>query len=415
MIADITDAYRTVTQCRLCRSKRLTPVLSLPPTPPANAFQKSREVAVTLTRFPLNVMRCENCGHHQLDAVVNAHVLFSDYVYASGTSPVFRAHFERYAEEVDRLVAPVRGGRAPRILELGSNDGTFLRALQKRGFATLGVEPAFGLAAEANRNGALTWNGFFTAALAEDVKHRFGPVDAWTANNVLAHIDDFVGTLQALHLCCSDDAVGVFEVQYLERLLQLGAFDMCYHEHLDYWRLTELVAWLPLVTGWRVVDASVTSPHGGSLRVWVRSVNRPPSEHLETVSGLLLGEERGGQSFEQLIKRIEQCRTALLKMLPSGKPTGTVAYGAPAKLSTFVETLGLADRLDYVIDDSPLKQGLFAPGSGLEVRDSTALRTHPKRIVITAWNFADSIVKKLREAGCTSQLIVPFPEVHIVE
>ena len=261
---------RTVMACRLCKSPRFTSMLRLPSTPPANAFQKTPEAAKALSKFPLNVMRCAACGHHQLDTVVDPKLLFSDYVYASGTSKVFVKHFAKYAQKIQAVVRASQRS----VLEIGSNDGTFLEALRSTGFSVLGIEPAARLAAQANERGLETRNQFFDASTAIALAQDGLAFDVWTANNVLAHVDDFTGTLEALHHCTGEGSIGVFEVQYLKSLLEGGMFDLVYSEHLDYWLLAELVTRLPRTTEWQVSDAEVVPTHGGSLRVWVEKVNR---------------------------------------------------------------------------------------------------------------------------------------------
>ena len=410
-----------VNQCRLCRSTRLSTALALPSTPPANAFQKTAQAARKLERFPLYMLRCSTCGHHQLSCSVDPKVLFSDYVYASGTSAVFRAHFEEYARTIRR-----RTENSGLALELGSNDGTMLQALRDGGFSqVLGVEPANGLAERANERGLHTLNRFFGVSAAELIREEYGCADVWTANNVLAHVPDFVGTLQALHHCTKPNTLGVFEVQYLASMVEGGMFDLVYHEHLDYWLLTELVRWLPKTTGWSVFDVQQIPTHGGSLRVWLQSVESMlPLIQTPAVETLVRQEafhDWASRVDTELMRKMQHARLELMSLLPEQDSvtgqTGTVAYGAPAKLCTLVEAFGLANRIDYVVDDSPLKMGLFAPGSGLEVRSPTVLNdtaNPPKRVLITAWNFADSIVKKLRDAGLTCPIIVPFPQVRVL-
>ena len=115
--------------CRLCESKSLTRVLSLEPTPLANAFVEEQALSRVQEKFPLDVFFCEGCAHVQLTDVVDPGVLFENYVYVSGTSPVFVEHFEKYADAMQARFHLVAGDQ---VLDIGSNDGTFLNAFQKR-------------------------------------------------------------------------------------------------------------------------------------------------------------------------------------------------------------------------------------------------------------------------------------------
>ncbi|MEQ9327981.1 MAG: SAM-dependent methyltransferase, partial [Rhodospirillales bacterium] len=104
--------------CRLCGSGELDLVLGLAATPPANAFVPAGRLDEEQARFPLDVFQCRDCGHVQLLDVVDPEILFADYVYVSGTSPVFVRHFEDYAAKVMAGYAPPEGALA---FDIGSN------------------------------------------------------------------------------------------------------------------------------------------------------------------------------------------------------------------------------------------------------------------------------------------------------
>ncbi|MDP6773968.1 MAG: hypothetical protein QGI63_06830, partial [Rhodospirillales bacterium] len=133
--------------CRLCGGGELELVLGLAPTPPANAFVGEEAVGEPQQVFPLDVFLCRDCSHLQLLDVVDPVHLFENYVYVSGTSPVFVDHFRRYADDVIDRMAPPEDGL---VVDIGSNDGTLLRFFKERGRRVLGIDPARDVAAAAN-------------------------------------------------------------------------------------------------------------------------------------------------------------------------------------------------------------------------------------------------------------------------
>jgi len=170
------------TDCRLCGSTDLTEVLSLAPTPPANAFVAAEARETPQPTFPLDVFFCECCGHVQLRDVVDPQVLFENYVYVSVTSPVFVKHFEDYAAAVISRVQP---DAEAWVLDIGSNDGTLLRFFQEKELGVLGVDPARDIARAATDAGIETLADFFTPGLAAKLRTERGPAAVVTANNVL--------------------------------------------------------------------------------------------------------------------------------------------------------------------------------------------------------------------------------------
>ena len=391
--------------CRLCGSAELVKVFELPDTPAANAFAATKATAQALPKYPLAVNYCNSCHHSQLTHVVDPEELFSGYAYMTGANPVLKGHFTALARTlVERLP------NMPTVLELGSNDGTFLQAVKERGAYVVGVEPGKYLAGLSRDKGIPTFNDFFTADTAEKVTREHGVVDAWVATNVFAHIDQLGETLLALRHCSGPNTIGCVEVQSLDVLLEQGLFDMVYHEHLDYhW-------WLPFAkgvipAGWGMTAVENIPTHGGSLRFWLK----PTSEEAPSivVGGLPLAMNQSVR-WRDLGAKVEASARRLKEKLA---PFHRVAcFGAPAKLTTLLYGLRLTDEsvLDYVVDDAPSKQGRFTPGMGLPIYPTTVLKDAaftPDAILITAWNYAADIRAKLVAAGLGHiPTIVPFGE-----
>ena len=144
--------------CRLCKSSKLTSILKLASTPPANAFVSKENTKYEQKKYPLELFFCEKCSHVQLVEVVDPIELFENYVYVSGTSPVFVEHFSNYAKSIIENYKP---SIKSYVLDIGSNDGTFLKFFQKMGYSTIGVDPAIDIAKKAQKDGIFTITDFF--------------------------------------------------------------------------------------------------------------------------------------------------------------------------------------------------------------------------------------------------------------
>ena len=144
--------------CRLCNSSELSLVLKLESTPPANAFVQEKDLNENQKKYPLEVFFCECCFHVQLVEVVDPKELFENYVYVSGTSKVFVNHFSEYAKSI---VEKYKLSNHSYVLDIGSNDGTFLKFFKEMGFSVLGVDPAKAISKKAQEEGINTINDFF--------------------------------------------------------------------------------------------------------------------------------------------------------------------------------------------------------------------------------------------------------------
>ncbi len=406
------------TGCRLCGSARLSLVLKLAPTPPANAFVSAAELDNTQPCFPLDVFFCEDCKHVQLLDVVDPRHLFEKYVYVSGTSPVFVKHFEDYAADLCQRFKPSDGALA---FDIGSNDGTLLRAFKSQGLRVLGIDPAIEIAKRATCAGIETIAGFFTPEKAQEIRSQHGPATMITANNVFAHIDDLGGVADGIATLLAPDGVFAFEVSYLKDVVEKTLFDTIYHEHLDYHSVIPLIGFLKR-HGLELIEALPVDSHGGSLRgiaklaggSWPVGGSVAKAIAQESAMGLDKAE-----TFRQFAADIEAKKQKLNAVLKGFKAEGKkiAAFGAPAKATTLMYHFGIgADLVDFIIDDSPLKQGLFSPGMHIPVLPGSAIaEKKPDVLVILAWNFAAPIIAKnqsFRDAG--GRFVIPLPEVEVV-
>jgi len=407
--------------------------MSLGATPPANEFVTAAQRGKPQERFPLDVHLCGRCGHVQLLEIVDPEILFRNYVYVSSTSSVFVDHFRRYAEELRRLTGMPAGSQ---VLEIGSNDGTLLRFFKDAGMRVLGIDPARAIAAEATRSGVETIPEFFDLALARQLRSQGWEASLVLANNVFAHADDLHTIVDGVAHILRPDGLFVFEVSYLLDVVEKTLFDTIYHEHVSYHTVKPLVGLFER-HGMELIDAIRVDSHGGSLRgiAKLKGGRFPRQGRVEELIALeaRLG-LHGPEAYRRLFGKVQERKAQLTELLRRLKQEGRriAGFGAPAKATTLMFHFGLGpDTLDYIIDDSPWKQGLYTPGHHIPVVPSSALyevpagsfakrncrgeeSTRPDYALILAWNFADSIMKKherFRDAG--GHFIVPLPTVEI--
>ncbi len=404
--------------CRLCGSRDLSLVLQLTPTPPANAFVPASQLADEQATFPLDVFFCRQCAHVQLLDVVDPRLLFEHYVYVSGTSPAFVAHFQRYAEDTIALLGLKPGDL---VIDIGSNDGTLLRFFMEAGMRVLGVDPARQIAADATAAGIPTIADFFTPDLAARILAEHGPASLVTANNMFAHADRLDLIADGINSLLKPGGAFVFEVSYLVDVYKNTLFDTIYHEHVAYHSVKPLIPFFRKY-GMEMTDAIRVPSHGGSLRGIARKpagVAPVTNESLRVAvaeeEALGLDREATLQSFGQQIDQLKNDLVSLLKKL-KGEGSSIAGFGAPAKATTLMYHFGLGrDMIDFIIDDSPLKQNLFTPGLHVPVLPATAItERRPDYLVLLAWNFAKPIMDKnpdYKAAG--GRFIVPVPKVEI--
>ena len=349
-------------------------------------------------------------------------ILFRNYVYVSGTSPVMVQHLKDYAESAIELCGIKKGDF---VFEFGSNDGTLLGHFKDLGMNILGMDPAKNIADVATANGLETIAEFFGAETAKEVRTKRGAARLICANHCCAHIDDFHGVVQGVKNLLAPDGVWIFEVGYLLEVYTQSLFDTIYHEHVDFHSVEPIIRFCDN-NGLKLINASSNSIQGGSLRCFVGWADTHPiiPGGDDNIAELVRREVAVGLHSEQTFKRWENSingtRDEVFALLSGLKKAGKkiAAYGAPAKATTMMYHFGITTELvDFIIDDNPLKQGLYSPGLHIPVVSSSTLYSEqPDYLLILAWNFANSIMKKhnnfLLSGG---RFIVPLPEVKVVK
>ena len=404
--------------CRICKNPHLKEFLSLGINPLANNFLRKEDFTKPEPKFPLMLCFCDTCKLVQLSHVVDPEQMFKNYVYVTSTTKTFQVHFGKMA---DHLTERFKLGSQSLVVDIGSNDGLLLKGFQNHGVKVFGVEPATNLAKMAQEAGVDTLNEFFGPAAVAEIIKRKGHADILTANNVFAHIGNIHAVAENAKAVLKPTGVFVIEIQYFGDTMKDMTFDNVYHEHLSYFTLTALQHFFHGV-GMQIFDVQHVDSHGGSLRVFIQKAGSPHPV-TEAVAHTLEKEQHFGvndfSTYQRFAQQVYETKQKLVETVLALKRDGKrlAGYGAPAKASTLLNFCELtAHHLDYIVEDNPLKQGLYQPGTHIPIVDSNHLAAHlPDYLLILAWNFAPEIlakVKPLTDKGM--KCIVPLPELKVV-
>lgn len=413
------NAVRAIVACRLCGADDLHRYVDFGDVALGNNLQKSQTAAFAAATYPLGLKRCRACGHFQLGHAVAPELLYAtNYTYLSGIGPSFIQHFAEYAAWAAERTGV---GTGSLVVDIGSNDGTCLKAFQALDATVCGVDPALLAARIANENGVETINAFFDAKAVTEIVDRHGQADFITSHNVLAHVDDLASVFANIYALLRDGGHFAFEVGYFREVLRTGCFDTIYHEHLDYHHSAPLARHLTAL-GFDLIDLSVNNIQGGSLRLLLRKSGKGD---ISPEAAAFLAEEQQSVLYdkgylENWKRRIECQMAEFHRILRAHADKGAtiIAYGAPTKAVLLMKMAGLSGgEVAFVVEDNIHKAGRFLPGTGVPIKSSSSLETAaPDVIVIFAWNFADDIMNKLRgKFDLPLEIVVPLPELRTLQ
>lgn len=409
--------FKVASRCRVCRGENLWEFLDLGDQPPSNALLRPAQALEHEPKYPLRVAACTDCDLIQLTHVVAPALLFpADYVYRSSVSAAMTAHFAALAREVADRFVPKNG----LVVEIGSNDGTLLRSLLGRDLRVLGVDPARNLALEATASGVPTLPEFFNAAVGEAIRREHGPASAIHANNVMAHVDDVHGVVKGVAALLAEDGVFVVEAPYAVDMLEHSEFDTIYHEHMSYVAVGPF-ARLFREHGLEVIEVQHQAVHGGTIRVFAAPAGRRPvhpsvGEHLDLEKRIGLSSPETLTSFA---RRAANLRRTLCALVDDVRATGkrVVGYTAPAKGNVLLNYCRLGpDRIEYLADATPAKQGLLSPGMHIPIVPPDHFRAdRADYAILLAWNHRAEILAKESEFRARGgKFIVPLPTFEVV-
>jgi len=376
------------TSCRSCGNKHLERVASLGESPLANNLTNSFDEKSET--FPLEMNYCVKCHNCQLSVVVPPEKMFDNYVYTSSTAASFRKHFEdaavKYINELGLNADTL-------VVDIGSNDGIFLKPLMERGIKILGIEPAKNIAKLANKNKITTLNSYFDRKVAKKIVTKYGKAKLVTASNVFAHSDKLAVIANGVFDLLDTDGTFIVEVQYLLDTVNDMTFDNIYHEHVNYWSVSSIKNFFDNLN-LQVVKVEHVNTHGGSIRVYVKNLG-----NIEDVSvAEFINKENDITNYETIKKfgnKIEQTKNNVKTNLNKLKEKYDVicGYGAPAKATTSMNYYNITSNdLVYTVDDSPLKNNKYIPCVNIPIKNREYfLNNLPKAVIVLAWNFFDVI------------------------
>ena len=401
-------------ECRCCGAREVELFLDLGAQPHCNRLVRRDLAPGTEPHYPLRVGFCRQCTLVQIDHTIPKESMFSDYPYVSGTTRTLTEHFR---ETSARLAGLYDLGPKDLVVDIGSNDGSWLAQYAPFGARVLGVEAAANVAPLALARGVPTWNRFFNEDCARDILAEHGPARLVTAAGVFFHLEELHSVVRGIDAMIGDTGVFVVQAIYLGGMLENTAFDQIYHEHLCYYTLRSIPA-LFARHGLEVFAASVVPIHGGSLEVHVARRGRQPVQ--PSVAALAAEETAHGfgelATYRAFAANVAALHAELMRVLRDYQARGRSvwAYGAPAKGATLLNSFGIGPALvQKAVEKNPMKVGLAIPGARIPIDEEDGAR--PEAYLVLAWNFLDEFLRKEQPfLSAGGEFIVPVPKVEVI-
>lgn len=407
MAGRMRNKFEISSVCRISRSNNIVDILHLGEQPLANSLMD--KPTDSEFKIPLTLAYCLESSLLQIKETVDKEILFSNYVWVSGTASATRKYAKIFTQKIIDLAHLKLNDL---VVEIGSNDGTFLKPFIESGYMNvIGVDPAANISEMANAGGICTLTQFWGKKTAERVANEYEKAKVIIARNVIPHVSELHDVIGGIEYLLRDDGIGVIEFHYGGNILEGLQYDSIYHEHLCYFSIKSIIYLLKLLN-LVPFHADISPISGGSIVLYFSKNSRRQSEaFVQLVQNENFNKINEIETWEHFAKKCLQHKEKSLESISSFSNKTIVGFGASARSSTYLNFCGINyKQIKGVIDNNPIKQGKFTPGSSIPIVSfQDGLKMEPDIIFIFAWNFKDEIIRKCKEDGYKGNFLVAFP------
>ena len=389
-------------KCKICDSSKISEVLDLGKQPLANKYPKSLTQIKNEKKFSLKILFCKYCKSAQIKKIVDRNLLFEDYYYLSSVNKKLRQHFENFSRQLTQYKF---------IVDIGSNDGILLKPLKRLNLNAIGIDPSINVGKIANDQGLKTYIGFFDKPIIKKILKNYPKPDLIVASSVVTHLDNPKKFVKNIKYFLKTGGDVIVEIEYLQNFIKNLEFERFYFDRPFYYSANSINIMFKKV-GMSLYDIEKIEAHGGSLRCYIKnSFNYKKSARCKKI----LNDELKKLNLSEfklfknkVSKEAKKFKEKLLKLKKEGKYI--IGYGAPARVSTITNFANIkSDLIQYIIDDSPLKQHRYSPGKHIRILPKkNNINSKIKTVIVFAYEYFDDIKKQFKKLKVIFYKPIPF-------
>ena len=408
--------YSTIEKCRISGSSNLIPILSLGEQCLTGTFPKTVDEPVT--KGPLDLVWCPDSGLVQLKQSYNASEMYgANYGYRSGLNKSMVRHLSSKIASIERIYQPKAGDV---VLDIGSNDGTTLKAYKTQGLKRIGIDPTGDKFRHFYTEGIELVPDFFSAANFRRQSQQGAKIV--TSIAMFYDLEDPGAFVRDIGEILREDGIWHFEQSYMPSMLRMNSYDTICHEHIEYYALGPLKRLLD-ANGFKLLDVQMNSINGGSFTVTASLKSSPLRSNDTLINWLLEQEDRMGlftlAPYRRFEQRIFEHRQNLLRLINVLNSDGCkiFGYGASTKGNVLLQFCGFTSKdIPVIAELNSDKFGCFTPGTKIPIiPEAEAKAMRPDYFLVLPWHFKDSIIAREEEFLATGgKMIFPMPEIEIV-
>lgn len=410
--------YTEIKKCRFCESENLYNVLSLGEQYLTGVFPKDKESADNLTKGPLDLVFCSDCGLLQMKQSYSLDEMYGDnYGYRSGLNISMVNHLTRKINSLEKLV---KLNENDLVIDIGSNDATSLKAYKTK-CKKVGIDPTGEKFKQYYTNDITLIADFFSA---EKFREIFNNKKAKIITSIAMFYDleNPAKFIEDIKECLDDNGIWHFEQSYMPSMLRTTSYDTICHEHLEFYSFGVVKSMLEKC-GLKIIDVVTNSINGGSFAITACKKDAHYKENTPIINWMLKQEQdmelktlKPYLEFNnKTFKHKENLRSLIENLVDDGKKI--IGYGASTKGNVLLQFCGLTQKhIPYIAEVNPDKFGSYTPGTHIPIiSEAQAKEMKPDYFLVLPWHFKNNILERekdyLENGG---KFIFPLPEIEII-
>ena len=380
-------------KCKITGEK-IKPFMSFGKMPLANGFLKKKDFGKEFF-YNLEIGFSNKLSLFQINDHPNPPQMFnSKYPFFTGSSKLMKIHFKNYSDYIKKQI--VNGSK---LIEIGSNDGTFLSNFDKKKFEVIGIEPSKNVSDIAKSNGIRSVNKFFNRNIIKSIKSYKHNTDIICGANVICHIPKLTELIKTIDILLSKNGKFIFEEPYMGSMFKKTSYDQIYDEHIYMFSCTSVKKIFKLFD-LNLEDAIPQKTHGGSMRYIIsrkKIENKRLNKILDYEKIMNLDNLQSCINFK---KKCEISKKKLNNKINLIKKTGKniCGYAATSKSTTILNYCNIGpEKIDYICDTTKEKIDKFSPGKHIPIKNMSYFKKNkPDFVFLLGWNHKKEIFKKER-------------------
>ena len=399
-------------KCRNCKSNKLKKIITVGSQPLSGVFYKKKKF--NLKKYSLDLFKCRKCKLIQLYKNAKSDQMFGEtYEYKTSLSKLMVFHIKKKIEFFKKKNLIKYNSS---ILDIGSNDGTFLNNLNKS-MKLFGIDPTAKKFKHLYNKNITVINNFFSKENIEKFLKKKVHFDLITSFAMFYDIDEPNYFCKDIYKLLKPNGVWVLELSYLPLMLKNLTYDQICHEHVTYYTLSVFKKIIEK-HNLRIIDFSLNEINGGSIEIMCAKKNSEFKMNKKKISNILLDESKiNDQSFKNFNKRINRVRTLLQMFLNLNSKKKIIGYGASTKGNIVLNHCKIKNtQISEICDGSVKKISKYTPGSNIKIISKKDMRKKtPDYLLVLIWPFRKEVIKQelnfLKRGG---KLVFHLPRFHIV-